>query len=206
MICAAVSGVMTISTMPAETRLSQTTSGMRPSVMPGQRMHSMVVTMLIAAPMLPNPATRRRDGPVVGAVALRKCLGREWRVGEPADIGRAARPGEPLAAQKAEIEQQPAERAGPEAEGVEARKRHVAGADHQRHEIVGEPEHDRHADEKDHRRPVHREETIEHLRRHDGEVRIRELDPHDRGFEAADHEEDEGVDHIHDARAACDRR
>ena len=58
MICAAVSGVITMSTMPAETKLSQTTSGMRPSVMPGQRMHSVVVTMLTAAPMLPNPATK----------------------------------------------------------------------------------------------------------------------------------------------------
>ena len=58
MICAAASGVMTKSTMAADTRFSQTTSGMRPSVMPGQRMHSVVVTTFTAAPMLPNPATR----------------------------------------------------------------------------------------------------------------------------------------------------
>ena len=32
--------------MPAETQLSQTKSGMRPSVMPGQRMHRIVATKL----------------------------------------------------------------------------------------------------------------------------------------------------------------
>ena len=143
----------------------------------------------------------QRDRPVVGAVALRERLRGEWRVGEPAHIGRAARARQPFAAQEAEIQQEPAERARPEAEGVESRKRHVAGADHQGHEVVRKPEHDRDADEEDHRRAVHREETIEHLRRDDGEVRIRQLDPHDRGFEAADREKDDGVDHIHQPEA-----
>ena len=40
------------------TRFSQTKSGMLPSVMPGQRMQRVVVTMLIAVPMLPKPETR----------------------------------------------------------------------------------------------------------------------------------------------------
>ena len=59
MICAAVSGLIAIRTRLAITRFSQASSGILPSVMPGQRMHRIVVTMLIAVPMLPMPLTSR---------------------------------------------------------------------------------------------------------------------------------------------------
>ena len=59
MICAAVKGEITISTSDDITRFSQANSGMRPSVMPGQRMQKIVVTMLSAVPMLPTPLTSR---------------------------------------------------------------------------------------------------------------------------------------------------
>ena len=111
MICAAVSGVIAISTRPDITRLSQASSGMRPSVMPGQRMHRIVAMMLIAVPMLPKPETSSGNGPVVGAVARRERLRGQRRVREPSDVGRVAGAVQAAAAEKAEVEQQPAERA-----------------------------------------------------------------------------------------------
>ena len=58
MICAAVSGPTASSTRTAITRFSQANSGIFPSVIPGQRMHRIVVRMLTAVPMLPMPETR----------------------------------------------------------------------------------------------------------------------------------------------------
>ena len=55
MICAAESGLTARITKPAITRFSQTSSGILPSVIPGQRMHRMVAMMLIAVPILPMP-------------------------------------------------------------------------------------------------------------------------------------------------------
>ena len=72
------------------------------------------------------------EGPVVGAVAGRKNAGGERSVGEPADVGRAAGAVEAVGAEIAEVEQEAAERGDPEAEGVQTREGHVAGADHQR--------------------------------------------------------------------------
>ena len=57
MICAAVSGLTASSTRPAITRFIQASSGIFPSFIPGQRMHRMVVKILIAVPMLPKPET-----------------------------------------------------------------------------------------------------------------------------------------------------
>ncbi len=54
---AAVSGVIAMRSIAAITRLSQTSSGMRPRCMPGQRMHRMVAMTLIAIPTLPKPDT-----------------------------------------------------------------------------------------------------------------------------------------------------
>ena len=53
MICAAESGLTARITRPAMTRFSQTSNGIFPSVMPGQRMHRIVAIILIAVPMLP---------------------------------------------------------------------------------------------------------------------------------------------------------
>src|SRR6266550_5592036 len=55
MICAAESGLTARITRPAMTRFSQTSNGILPSVMPGQRMQSMVAIILIAVPILPMP-------------------------------------------------------------------------------------------------------------------------------------------------------
>ena len=56
-IWAAESGVMAIRTIPAITRFSHTSRGMRLSFMPGHRRQRIVARMLIAVPMLPNPDT-----------------------------------------------------------------------------------------------------------------------------------------------------
>ena len=57
MNCAAVSGPIAKMTKPAIIRLSQANNGIFPSVIPGQRMLRMVVTMLMDVPTLPNPET-----------------------------------------------------------------------------------------------------------------------------------------------------
>ncbi len=57
--CAAVSGVMVMSVIPLTTSMSQAKSGMRKSVMPRQRMETMVAIILMAVPSVPNPLTMR---------------------------------------------------------------------------------------------------------------------------------------------------
>jgi hypothetical protein len=59
MSCAAVSGVIAISSSPPITRFIHTSSGMRPRCMPGQRIQRMVAIRLTAVPTLPNPETIR---------------------------------------------------------------------------------------------------------------------------------------------------
>ena len=49
---------MAIKTIPAITRLSHASRGMRLSFMPGHRMQRTVAIMLIDVPMLPNPETK----------------------------------------------------------------------------------------------------------------------------------------------------
>ena len=49
--------MIAIRTIPAITRLSQASRGMRLSFMPGHRMQRMVAMILMAVPMLPNPET-----------------------------------------------------------------------------------------------------------------------------------------------------
>ena len=75
------------------------------------------------------------------------------------------------------------------------------------HEVVGEAEQDRDADEKDHGRPVHGHQPVEDLRRDEMVVRHGELDPHRRGLEAGDREEEDPVDDVHDPEPlVVDRR
>ena len=59
MICAAVSGDTPEMTIPPMTRFSHASSGIFPRVMPGQRMHKIVVMKLTAVPMLPIPETSK---------------------------------------------------------------------------------------------------------------------------------------------------
>jgi hypothetical protein len=53
--CAAVSGLMAMTTRNPMIRLSQANSGILPSVIPVHRMTRMVVTILMAVPSLPTP-------------------------------------------------------------------------------------------------------------------------------------------------------
>ena len=79
------------------------------------------------------------------------------------------------------------------------RESHVARADHQRHQIIREAEQHRHAHQEDHGRAVHGEQLVEGLRRDEMIVRDGQLDAHDRGFQAADHQEQDAVDDVHQA-------
>jgi len=69
------------------------------------------------------------------------------------------------------VEQKRAEQEDPEPEGVQAREGEVAGPDHERDQVVAEPEHERDSDQEDHGRPMHGEQPVERLRRHDLESR-----------------------------------
>ncbi len=197
MICAAVSGLMV-----TKTRLRHH------QVEPHQQRH---------AAHLHAPAThaddgghnvqRRADGsnaaqkncqcPVVGAVAGREHLGRERRVGKPTHIGRRSRGVKPASADIAEVEQKARERRDPEAEGVQPWKRHVARADHQRHQVVSKAEQDRHADEEHHRRSVHGKQLIEDLRRNKMIVGHGQLNAHQHRLNARDDQEKQGIGDVH---------
>ena len=58
MICAAESGVMTISVIADIVTIIQASSGIRVSFIPGQRMQATVVTMLTAVAIVPIPMTK----------------------------------------------------------------------------------------------------------------------------------------------------
>ena len=87
--------------------------------------------MLIAVPMLPKPETKKRQDPEVCAVAGRKRLRGQRRVGEPSDVRSVAGPIESVPAEKAEVEEQSAESRHPEAKRVETWKCHIARANHE---------------------------------------------------------------------------
>ena len=55
----------------------------------------------------------------------------------------------------AEVDKHAAEQCHPEAQGVQAREGHVPRPDHERHQVVGHADEDRHAHEEDHCRAVH---------------------------------------------------
>ena len=111
---------------------------------------------LTPAVSVPTPLTMRpKAQKSVAAAAGEGVLGQRC-VGEPAD-GRGAAGGE------AEIDEQAAEQRHPESHGVQPREGHVAGADHQRHEVVADADQDRHAHEEHHRRAVHGEQLIERV-------------------------------------------
>ena len=97
----------------------------------------------------------------------------------PARARRSAR------GEVAAVEHDPAEQVQPVRERVQARERHVARADHQRHEEVAEPGEDRHDDEEDHRRAVHRHRAVVGVLRQEVLVRRRELRAHQQREHAA---------------------
>ena len=164
-------------------------------------MHRIVAMMLIAVPMLPMPDDSSDKRPEVRAVSDGECLRGQRSISEPSDVGRTSRAVQSVAAEEAEIQEQSAQRGHPEAEGIQPRECHVARADHQRHQIVRKPEHQRHGDEEDHRRAVHGEHAIEDLRRNEIVVRPDELHAHDGRFDAAECEKDQRVQNVEDAEA-----
>ena len=122
-------------------------------------------------------------------MAGREDLRGERRVGEPAHIRGRSGAIESAAAEIAEVEQEAAEGGDPEAEGVEARERHVARADHQRDKVIAEAEQNRHAHEEHHGGAVHGEELVEYLRRDEVIVGNGQLDAHQHRFDARNDEE-----------------
>ena len=96
------------------------------------------------------------------------------------------------------VEDEPPGEQQPEGEGVQAREGHVAGADHQRQEVVGDAGHHRDDEQEDHRGPVHREQLVVDLGAHQRVLRDPELQAHHQRLDAAEQEEDEREDHVHD--------
>ena len=182
-------------------RFSQANSGIFPSVIPLHRMQRMVAMMLIAVPMLPNAGNQQRQGPEVRAVSRRKCLRGQRRVGKPSNVRSVAGAIESVAADKTEIEEQPAEGRHPEAESVQPRKRHIARANHQGNQVIRESKHQRHGHEENHGRPMHGEHPVEHLRRDEIVKRTDELDPHDRRLNSPDYKKHQRIKDVQEAEA-----
>ena len=113
-------------------------------------------------------------------------------------VGRPARPGGAALGEEREQQDDAAEDEEPVGEGVQAREGHVAGADHQRHEVVREPGEDRDDDEEDHRRAVHRQDLVVGVPGQEVVARLRELRPHQHRHHAAGEEEDPGGDDVED--------
>ena len=159
----------------------------------------MVTIRLIAVAMVPTPMPSKRKRPVVEPISGRVSFFAERRVTEPA---RARR----MSGNKAEVEKNAAKQEDPEAEGVQPRQRHIAGADHQRRQIVRETKQQRHDDQENHRRPVHREDLVVRIRTQKRIAGPRELNPNQQRFDAAEAEEEERRDEVKNADASCDRQ
>ena len=86
----------------------------------------------------------------------------------------------------------------PERQRVQARERHVARADHQRHEVVAEARQHRHDEQEDHRGAVHRHEAVVGLGLDQRVVRLRQLEAHHQRLDAAEDEEEEGGEQVED--------
>ena len=100
--------------------------------------------------------------------------------------------------QKARVHHDPAERDEPERQRIDARESHVARADHQRDHVVPEPGPHRDDPQEDHRRPVHREDLVVLLGCQERVLRLGELDPDQQRHDAADNEEEERREQVHD--------
>ena len=100
--------------------------------------------------------------------------------------------------EEARVHHHAAERDQPEGQRVDARKRHVARADHQRDHVVAEPGPHRDDPQEDHRRPVHREDLVVLLGRQERVLRLGKLDADQQRHDAADDEEEERREQVHD--------
>ena len=146
-----------------------------------------------------EPRNKQAESPKIGAVSERKCPCCEWSICEPTHVRRAAGTVQTVTADETEIEKQAAEGGEPETKGIEAGKGHVSRADHQREEVIAETKKDGHGDEKNHGGAMHGEHLVEELRGNEMIVRNDELNTHDGGFNATDHEEQDGVEDIQEA-------
>jgi ribosomal protein S8E len=150
-----------------------------------------------------NAGDLQRPKVVVDAYAGRELQFGERRIGHPAGLRE-------LADHKRNIDEQHARGGQPEAHRVECRKGNVAHPELQRHDVVDQPDHQRHRDEEDHDRAVRRENLVVVLGRQialraargNGLLRAH----HDAVAEAAQ-QHDEPEDDVHDADAlVVDRR
>ena len=111
-------------------------------------------------------------------------------VGEPAEVGRAAR------GEEAAEGDQAAEQEQPVAEHVQPRERDVRGADLDRHDHVREADEQRRREQQQHDRAVHGEELVVDLFVHDLQTRLGQLGPDQQRHHAADQEERERGDQV----------
>ncbi len=157
--------------------------------------------MLIAVPMLPMPETSSDSVQKSVLCPARKCLRGQRRVGKPPDVGSVAGAVESVATDKTEIEEKPAEGRHPEAESIQARKRHIARADHQGNQIIRKSKYERHGDEENHGRPMHGEHPVEDLGGDEIVQRTDELDPHDRRLNSPDYQKQQRIKDVQEAEA-----
>ena len=141
---------------------------------------------------------QQAQDPVVGAMAAGEGALCQRRIRKPAHVRCRAGPCQPLPSQVAKVEQHTAKQRQPEPKGIQAWEGQITGPDHQGDEIVGQAQDDRHPEEKDHRRPMHGEQAVEHFWRHHLMVGKRQLPAHNRRCQPSQHEEQQTAADIHD--------
>jgi hypothetical protein len=166
--------------------------GMRMRVMPGARMLRHVTIRLMAP--------SREAMPAICRPRLQKSMPCPGEYVSP-EFGCVARPAGvgDLTEQDPGVDEQPAGQEDPVAEGVHPGEGDVAGADHQRDQVVRERRQHRHDDEEHHRGAVHGEGLVVGLLREHLAVRLDQLRPDDQRLEAADGEERHRRRAVHDA-------
>src|SRR5215472_1056987 len=122
-------------------------------------------------------------------------------VGPPPDVRCISCPVQSISTKEAEVEQKPAERREPETKGIQAWKRHVSRANHQRDQIVCKAEQDGHHDEENHRCSMHGEHAVEDLWRNKIVVRAYQLDTDNGRFKPGDYEKEQGVQDVQNPQA-----
>jgi hypothetical protein len=105
-------------------------------------------------------------------------------IAEPAGVGADVQ-------EQGDVDHRAAEQQDPVVESSEAREGDLAGADHQRHEIDRHGLHHRHGEQEHHGRAVQAEQLIVEVGIDEGVLGACELDPHQHGQDAAEHEERE---------------
>ena len=156
---AACSGGNASSSRNDVTSCAQTKNGSRIIVSPGAR-SCRIVTMMLIEPTSDDD-DRAANMPKSHAVWPAVAMIGERRIRRPSGVGGAARQ------EEARDHDEPAREVQPVAQHVQARKRHVRRADHQRDEVVAErADGERHDGEKHHDRAVHRAELRVELGQH----------------------------------------